>query len=360
MADLPSGDESESDELDPVKPPSNTSDGDDQVVGSLVREELTQLPSVEREERYSRALADSNATVAVPQTQVQCFVDEEALQEVELVVRDPGRRVTWVLPKNKIVHCAFKDRAGQTMPYLTIKASSFVDFTPQRATVTKTLINEHGAAAVAERCVFVECTTKPGGVFCVIPVNVTHVEDHEEMVHEMTSENRVACWVLQHAEVISFLKPASPACSSVPKQFAKSVGKYDIVTPTFSKEAVAAQWQQISPDKKRTPSTASGKRKQSEGSEERPKKQRQQQGSTSSDASIDTIGLTTVDMPEMSRPGSWWMESGEEAEESIVTQKVVKTFVNLSDEPIRKWFGVVVPPGGTFKVSGETTYPPSV
>lgn len=361
MADVPSDGDSDSDDakLDPVLQDqgSAVSEDDDQVVGSMERKPLTKLPSVEQEERSARALAASSSAPQVVQSQIQQFVDDEALKEIQLCIREPGKKNSYIIPKERILHAAFKDRAGQDLEYLTVKAAALVDANVHRTTMTRTLIEEHGATAVAERCIFVSCELKPRGIFAIIPVNLSHTEGHEEMVAELTSENRVACWLMQTPEVEKFMRPASAANSSIPKTFGKNAGHYELVGPNISKEATsAANWTKISPDtnnKKRSSSAGSSKRKEPEVAE--PASKRRQAGASDSTESASTV-MTVVESPEIPSAGSWWMETGEEAEEASVSQKVVKNFVNPTDETLVKWFGVKIPPGGSLSVSTEVTF----
>ena len=354
MADLPSGDESEdSDVLDPVTN-NNVSDGDDDVVGYLERRPLTTLPSVEQEERHSRATAEKSSCPPVHKVQVETFVDEEALKEIDLVVRDPNKRGTYILPKEKIVHAAFRDRGGELMDYLDVKASSFVDKTSGRLAVTKTLINQYGSAAVAERCIFISCTTKPHGVMAVIPVNITNADDHTEMVTEMMSGKRVACWVVQPAEVERFMKHPSPAYSSIPKEFAKGNGTHEIIIPNFHNEACASNWFKVSPDQTRgrPPRAAGSKRKVDEVCE--PKKKNQQTDPSSDNSSLESM---TVDVPNLPPVQTWWSETGEDSEEVTHTENVTKVYTNDNDDVVNKSFTFHIPPGGRLKVSMEMTLP---
>lgn len=355
MGPLPSDNESD-DGLDKLPVPNGArSEDDDQVTHRLELETLTKYPSSQDQERTSRKAAEETDQSLPVVSNVERFVDEGVLKERTLVFKETDKKQSlWKIPTASVLHAAFRDRSGQLLPYLKVDPQVLEHHTlAEMKKALKNIVSEHGAEAVAERCIFVSGNngkSKPGAVM-FLPVVFSPVDstDHVRepgvvdalgpLLDELTEGSRVPCLPIPK-ETMHELKAA---LTNIPAEFHKTNGDYELVD--CSKKLHEAGWERVG-------TNAGEKRKAPKGHE----KSRAlapyvapSPGGASPSTSLETLG-TPLDGPHA--PGALVSESGEPGEEVMHTMKSVKRFC-AAEEPIKKEFVFQVPAHHTLTLTWE-------
>ena len=233
--------DSEDDELDEVG--KQDADSDDEVVSTLQRKELTQMPSAEVED-------ETEATVAEPEdaTPTQMFVDPE-WKELNIHLKELTKPVDWKLPSDLLLHAPTVSRSGGELSRIEMTFDKFCEQSTARAAVAKAMVNELGGTFVASRLVFARIASRPNGAVALLPVKLTDTED-SIVAQELEKDGAVPCFIFPAPEVQLLLRPSTSSSSAIPKEFAKNNGKFDFAPPPFSREGPLS-WIRITEDNKK-------------------------------------------------------------------------------------------------------------
>ena len=229
------------DALDEVGRPDPES-GDDEVVSSLQRKELTELPSADPEDEVEPEKEPENFAPTV------AFVDPY-WDSVRVCIKEFIKSTVWQIPSDMLLHAPLLSRSGAELKRVEMKFDAFCEISSQRAAVAKALVNELGHNFVASRLIFAKIASRPNGAVALLPVTLTECGG-SMVASELVSDGAVPCFIFPPSEVQNLVKPGTSSSSAIPKQFAKNHGQFDMSPPPFSKEGPLS-WIRVSEDVKR-------------------------------------------------------------------------------------------------------------
>jgi hypothetical protein len=207
--------DSEDDELDEVG--RQEADSDDEVVSTLQRKELTQLPSAEVEEEAETAAEPEDATPSV-------MMVDPAWNDVKIHLKEFTKPIVWQLPSDLLLHAPMVSRSGAELTRIEMTFEKYCETSTQRAAIAKAMVNELGGSFVASRLIFARLTSRPNGAVALLPVKLTETED-SLVAQELEKDGAVAVFIFPAPEVQLLLRPSTSSSSSIPKEFAKNNGK---------------------------------------------------------------------------------------------------------------------------------------
>ena len=209
----------------------------------MQRKELTSLPAA------SADAAPREDQAELPVAPAVMFVDDKWKGE-SLRLKELAKNTVWEIPFSLLLHAPACNRAGAPLTRLSMSLSKYVETSTARSAIAKALCNEHGQAFVASRLIFLKMTTKPSAAAAFLPVTLTDIGD-SPVGAELTADGAVPLFVFPPAEVQTLLKPSTSSTSALPKDFARSSGKWELTPLPYTKEGPAA-WTRISDDGKKT------------------------------------------------------------------------------------------------------------
>ena len=223
-------------------------DSDDEVVSTLQRKELTQLPSAEVEEEETEAAAEpENLSPSV-------MMVDPGWHDVKIHVKELTKPIVWQIPSDLLLHAPMVSRSGGELTRIEMSFEKFCEQSTQRAAVAKAMVNELGGNYVASRLIFAKIAARPNGAVAMLPVKLTGVED-SLVAQELEKDGAVACFLFPSSEVQALLKPSSSSTSTIPREFSRNNGKYDMSPPPFSREGPLS-WSRITSKSDQKPKAA--------------------------------------------------------------------------------------------------------